>query len=65
MFDGTHPFTIMTGNVLVTEITPIEFGEKPAFQANGRLEVQVETDHGIEMVTGRISSVITWDATGS
>jgi hypothetical protein len=65
MLDGTHPSSIVTGNLLFTEIMPVESGDKPVFQGDGRLEVQVETDHGIDMVTGRISGVITWDATGS
>jgi hypothetical protein len=61
MLDGSHTFGIATGNLLLTEITQVESGDRPVFQANGRLEVQVETDHGIEMVTGRIGGVIAWD----
>lgn len=65
VLDGTHAFSIVTGNLLFTEIMPIESGDKPVFQGNGRLEIQVETDHGIEMVTGRVSTIITWDVTGA
>jgi hypothetical protein len=59
MLDGAHASSIVTGNLLFTEVIQLESG---VYQGNGRLEIQVETDHGIDMVTGRISSVITWDA---
>lgn len=65
MLDGQQPQTVATGNLLLTEISQVESGPKPVYRALGRLEVQVETDHGIDLITGRFSGQISWDPTGA
>jgi len=57
-----HPLRVVTGTLLLTEVT---LGDNAVYQARGRLEMQVEANGGIEMVTGRIDGVISWDATGA
>jgi hypothetical protein len=61
MLDGKQPQTVATGNLLFTEISQVESGAKPVYRALGRLEVQVETDHGIDLMTGRFDGQISWD----
>jgi hypothetical protein len=65
MLDGKQPQTVATGNLLFTEISQVESGPTPVYRALGRLEVQVETDHGIDLMTGRFEGQISWDPTGA
>lgn len=65
MLDGKQPQTVATGNLLFTEISQVEAGPTPVYRALGRLEVQVETDHGIDLMTGRFEGQISWDPTGA
>jgi hypothetical protein len=63
--DGKERQTVATGNLLFTEISQVESGPKPVYRALGRLEVQVETNHGIDLMTGRFDGQISWDPTGT
>ena len=65
MLDGQQQQTVATGNLMLTEISQVESGPKPVYRALGRLEVQVETDHGIDLITGRFNGQISWDPTGA
>jgi hypothetical protein len=58
----TTPLRVVTGTLLLTEVT---LGEDSVYRARGRLEMQVEVHGGIEMLTARIDGVISWDATGA
>lgn len=58
LLEGTQPRNVITGSLLLTEISLNEAGVQ---RAEGRLELQVESDHGVEMITGRIDAQIVWD----
>jgi hypothetical protein len=63
--DGSRRNGIVTGNLLLTDIRQVAEGGPPDYRAEGRLEVQVQTDHGVSMVTGRWNGRVAWDPTGS
>lgn len=61
LLTGTKPRQVITGGLLLTEIRLVDVGDRQLYRASGRLELQVEGDHGVEMMTGRIEGPITWD----
>jgi hypothetical protein len=65
VLEGTQPSEIVTGNMLLTDVTQVSAGERPDYHAEGRIEVQVQTARGVDMVTGKWSGRLCWDATGT
>jgi hypothetical protein len=65
VLDGTQPSEIVTGSMLLTDVTQVSGGERPDYQAEGRIELQVQTARGVDMVTGKWSGRLVWDATGT
>jgi len=59
--DGEQPRRVITGSLLLTEVVPAQ----GAYKASGRVELQVDTGHGIELISGRVEGQISWDATGA
>jgi hypothetical protein len=59
--EGNTHSKIVSGSLMLTDVTQTEFGDKSAYSAMGRLEVQVQTAHGIEMVTGKWTGRLIWD----
>jgi hypothetical protein len=60
--DGTSRH-IVSGTLMLTEIARAESG---AYQGRGRLELQVEANGSIELITARFDGVLSWDhATGA
>jgi hypothetical protein len=62
---GTERNAIVTGNLLITDITQTSSGDSPDYRAEGRIELQVQTETGVSMVTGKWSGRVVWDATGT
>jgi hypothetical protein len=65
MLDGVSARHVITGSLLLTEIVQMEAGDRPVYRAAGRFEMQVDNEHGIEMITGRLEGKISWDVTGA
>jgi hypothetical protein len=61
VLDGSQRSGIVTGSLLLTDITQVESGQNPEYRAEGRLEFQVQTEHGINMVTGKWNGRVVWD----
>jgi hypothetical protein len=58
----SEPGRVLAGSVVLTDISEIEGapGQAPGYQADARLELQVETARGIDMVTGRWNGRLLW-----
>jgi hypothetical protein len=65
VLDGTQASEIVTGTVFLTDVMQVAGGEPPDYRAEGRIEVQVQTARGVDMVTGKWSGRVVWDATGT
>jgi hypothetical protein len=62
LLEGTQPSEIVTGTLQLTDVTEVSGGAHPDYRAEGRIEVQVQTAHGVEMVTGKWNGRVVWDA---
>jgi hypothetical protein len=58
---GEKPRPVISGSLLFTEVELAEAGDKPQYHAAGRIELQVASEHGVEMVTGRLEGALAWD----
>jgi hypothetical protein len=66
LLDGSEPRRVIAGSLMLTEIIQTEGGANPVFRAAGRVEMQIDNESGIEMITGRVEGQISWDtATGA
>jgi hypothetical protein len=65
VLERTQRSAIVTGNLLITDITQTSNGDSPEYRAQGRIEFQVQTENGVSMVTGKWSGRVVWDATGT
>jgi hypothetical protein len=63
VLEGSQRSAIVTGNMLLTNVTQVSTDAQPEYRAEGRLEFQVQTDNGVSMVTGKWTGRIVWDAT--
>jgi hypothetical protein len=63
VMDGSLQSGIIAGSLMLTDVVQVSGGATPEYRAEGRLELQVETEHGVDMVTGRWSGRVAWDAT--
>jgi hypothetical protein len=63
MLDGARPSNVLTGSLLITTLLQEDEGGQIYYRAEGRLELQLETEHGVELVTGRWSGRLEWDPT--
>ena len=61
LLQGDKPQQVISGTLLFTEINQVDSGDKPTYQAAGRLELQVAGERGVDMVTGRLEGQIEWD----
>ncbi|MEY4583250.1 MAG: hypothetical protein RL701_7953 [Pseudomonadota bacterium] len=59
------PRRVITGTLLLTEVTMMQEGDKSVYRTAGRLEMQVDSGQGVEMITGRLEGQISWDPTGA
>jgi hypothetical protein len=59
---GSRVLPVIAGSLQLTEVVP-EGGDRALYRASGRIEIQVDSEHGVEMITGRIEGKISWDAT--
>lgn len=62
LLQGDKAQQVVSGTLLFTEVMQTEAGDRPAYRAAGRMELQVAGDHGVAMVTGRLEGLIEWDA---
>ncbi|HEX4354965.1 MAG TPA: hypothetical protein VHZ95_18670, partial [Polyangiales bacterium] len=58
--DGATPSRIVTGNFMLTDLVDAA-GTHREYTAEGRIEVQVETARGIDLMTGKWSGRLVWD----
>jgi hypothetical protein len=65
VLEGTQANEIVTGTLFLTDVVQVASGARPDYSAEGRIELQVQTAHGVEMVTGKWSGRVVWDATGT
>jgi hypothetical protein len=65
VLEGSQRNAIVTGTLLITDITQTSNGDLPDYRAQGRIEFQVQTENGVSMVTGKWSGRVVWDATGT
>jgi len=65
VLEGFERDAIVTGSLLLTDVTQDATGAQPDYAAEGRLEFQVQTPTGVSMVTGKWSGRLVWDATGT
>jgi hypothetical protein len=63
--EGNRPNNVLMGSLLITTLLREDENGQTYYRAEGRLELQVETEHGIELVTGRWNGRLEWDATGA
>jgi hypothetical protein len=63
--EGARQNGIIAGSLLLTNVMQVEAGPQPKYRAEGRLELQVETERGVDMVTGRWSGKLEWDLDGA
>jgi hypothetical protein len=65
VLNGTQASEIVTGTLFLTDVIQVAGGPRPDYHAEGRIEVQVQTARGVDMVTGKWSGRVVWDATGT
>jgi hypothetical protein len=60
--DDGQTHNVVTGNIMLTEVVPTESDGPPRYRSEGRLELQIESATGVELITGRFEGQIAWDA---
>jgi hypothetical protein len=65
VLEGRTQSEIVTGSLMLTDVTQIAGGPSPQYRAEGRLEMQVQTQKGVDMVTGKWNGTLVWDATAA
>jgi hypothetical protein len=65
VLSGTTRSAIVSGSLYLTDVAQTSTGSPAEYTAQGRVELQVQTDTGVDMVTGKWSARVVWDATGT
>jgi hypothetical protein len=62
LVDGGQLRRVISGNLLLTEVTAMESDSHPGYRAAGRVELQLEGPGGVELITGRLEGRLASDA---
>ncbi len=62
MVTGEARNNVVSGTLRLTEVAPInDPSGKRSYKAVGRIELQVETPHGRDLIGGTLSARLVWD----
>ena len=62
VLDGDQRRNLITGSLWLTRVTPASDANRQSYDAEGRIEFQVQTETGVIMVTGKWTGKLVWDA---